>query len=77
LLNKDFVNWIAISFLVAAPIAWYAMNRWLGNFAYKTELSWWSFLIAGLLAMLIAMSTITWQSWKAASMNPVEALRYE
>ena len=77
LLNKDFVKWIAISFLIASPIAWYAMNRWLGNFAYKTELSWWIFLIAGLLAMLIAMFTITWQSWKAALMNPVEALRYE
>ncbi len=77
LLNKDFVKWIAISFLIASPIAWYVMKRWLGNFAYKTELSWWLFLIAGLLAMLVAMVTVSWQSWKAALMNPVEALRYE
>jgi len=77
LLNKDFIKWIAISFLIASPIAWYAMHKWLGTFAYKTELSWWIFLIAGLLAMLIALFTISWQSWKAASMNPVEALRYE
>jgi putative ABC transport system permease protein len=77
LLNRDYIKWIAISFLIAAPFAWYAMKRWLGNFAYKTELSWWFFFIAGMLAMLIALVTISWQSWKAASMNPVESLRYE
>jgi putative ABC transport system permease protein len=77
LLNRDYLKWIAISFFVAAPLAWYAMNRWLGNFAYKTELSWWIFIIAGLLAMLIAIVTVTMQSWKAASMNAVDTLRYE
>jgi putative ABC transport system permease protein len=77
LLSRDYLKWIAISFLIAAPVAWYAMNRWLGNFAYKTELSWWLFSIAGLLALLIALITVSWQSRKAASMNPVESLRYE
>jgi putative ABC transport system permease protein len=77
LLNRDFVKWIAISFMIATPIAWYEMHRWLGNFAYKTSLSWWLFLVVGLLALGIALATVSRQSWKAASMNPVEALRYE
>lgn len=77
LLNQDVLKWIAISFMIASPIAWYAMHRWLDNFAYKTELSWWLFLIVGLLAMGIAFATVSWQSWRAASMNPVKALRYE
>jgi putative ABC transport system permease protein len=77
LLNRDFVKWILISFVLATPIAWYAMHKWLENFAYKTELSWWIFALAGLLALGVALFTISWQSWKAATRNPVEALRYE
>ena len=77
LLNKDFVKWVAIAFVVATPIAYYAMNKWLENFAYKTELSWWIFALAGLLALGISLLTVSWQSWKAATRNPVEALRYE
>ncbi len=77
MLNKDFVKWVAIAFVIATPIAWYAMNKWLENFAYKTELSWWIFALAGLLALGIALLTVSFQSWKAATRNPVEALRYE
>lgn len=77
LLNKDFVKWVAIAFVIATPVAWYAMNMWLQNFAYKTELSWWIFALAGLLALGIALLTVSFQSWKAATRNPVEALRYE
>jgi putative ABC transport system permease protein len=77
MLNKDFIKWIAIAFVIATPIAYYAMNKWLENFAYKTELSWWIFVLAGLLALGIALLTVSWQSWKAATRNPVEALRYE
>lgn len=77
LLNKDFVKWVLIAFLIATPIAWYAMHKWLENFAYKTELSWWIFALAGSLALGIALLTVSWQSWKAATRNPVEALRYE
>ena len=77
MLNKDFVKWVAISFIIATPIAYYAMHKWLENFAYKTELSWWIFALAGLLALGIALLTVSWQSWKAATRNPVEALRYE
>jgi len=77
MLNRDFVKWVAIAFVIATPIAWYAMHNWLENFAYKTSLSWWIFALAGLLALGIALLTVSWQSWKAATRNPVEALRYE
>ncbi len=77
MLNKDFVKWVIIAFIVATPIAYYAMNKWLENFAYKTSLSWWIFALAGALALGIALLTVSWQSWRAATRNPVEALRYE
>ncbi len=77
MLNKDFVKWVVIAFVIATPIAYYAMHKWLENFAYKTSLSWWIFALAGLLALGIALLTVSWQSWKAATRNPVEALRYE
>ncbi len=77
MLNRDFVKWVAIAFVIATPIAYYAMHKWLENFAYKTELSWWIFALAGLLALGIALLTVSWQSWRAATRNPVEALRYE
>jgi putative ABC transport system permease protein len=77
LLNRDFVKWVAIAFVIATPIAYYAMHKWLENFAYRTELSWWIFALAGFLALGIAMLTVSWQSWRAATRNPVEALRYE
>lgn len=77
MLNKDFIRWVAIAFLIACPIAYYAMQKWLENFAYKTNLSWWIFAMAGLLALGIALLAVSWQSWKAATRNPVEALRYE
>jgi len=77
MLNKDFLKWVAIAFVIATPIAYFAMNEWLQNFAYKTELSWWIFALAGLMALGIALLTVSWQSWRAARRNPVEALRYE
>ncbi len=77
MLNRDFVRWVTIAFVIATPIAYYAMHRWLENFAYQTSLSWWIFALAGLLALGIALLTVSWQSWKAATRNPVEALRYE
>ncbi len=77
MLNMDFVRWVAIAFIVSTPIAWYFMHKWLENFAYKTDLSWWIFALAGLLTLGIVLITVSWQSWKAATRNPVEALRYE
>jgi len=77
MLNRDFVRWVAVAFVIATPVAWYAMDKWLESFAYKTALSWWVFVLAGLLALGIALLTVSWQSWRAATRNPVEALRYE
>jgi putative ABC transport system permease protein len=77
MLNKDFVKWVFVAFVVATPIAYFAMQKWLENFAYKTTLSWWIFTLAGVLALGIALLTVSWQTWKAATRNPVEALRYE
>ena len=77
MLNKDFVKWVVVAFVIATPIAYFAMHKWLGSFAYKTELSWWIFALAGLLALGIALLTVSFQSWKAANKNPVESLRYE
>ncbi len=77
MLNKDFIKWVTIAFIIATPIAYFAMSKWLENFAYKTNLSWWIFALAGVLALGIALLTVSWQSWRAATRNPVEALRYE
>jgi len=77
LLNTDFLKWVIIASVIAIPIAYYAMHRWIENFAYKTELSWWIFALAGIMALGIALLTVSWQSWRAATRNPVEALRYE
>lgn len=77
LLNMNFIKWVILAFLIAMPVAWYLMSRWLENFAYRTELSWVIFLLAGLLLIGIAFITVSWQSWRAAKRNPVEALRYE
>lgn len=76
-LNKNFIKWVAIAIVIAAPVAWYALHLWLQKFANKTELSWWIFVLAGLIALCIAILTISWQSWRAAARNPVESLRYE
>jgi putative ABC transport system permease protein len=77
LLNKDFVKWVGIAFVIAVPVAWFIMNKWLENYAYRVELSWWIFTIAGVIALVIALITVSLQSWRAATRNPVEALRYE
>jgi putative ABC transport system permease protein len=77
LLNKEFILWVIVAFIIASPVAWYAMNKWLQNFVYKTEFNWWIFLLSGFIAFGIALITVSWQSWRAATRNPVEALRYE
>ncbi len=77
MLNRDFIKWVIIAFVIATPTAYFAMNKWLESFAYKTSLSWWIFALSGLLALGIALLTVSWQSWRAATRNPVEALRYE
>jgi putative ABC transport system permease protein len=77
MLNWDFLKWILISFVFAIPLAFYVMSKWLESYAYKTPLRWWIFALAGSGALLIGLITITWQSWKTATCNPIESLRYE
>ena len=77
MLNKDFMKWVLLAFIFACPIAYYAMNKWLENFAYKTSLSWWVFVLAGVFTLIIALLTVSWQSYKAATQNPTESLRDE
>ena len=77
LLTKDFTTWIVVANIFAWPLAWFVMNEWLQNFAYRTEMNWWMFAVAGGLALAIALLTVSWQVVRAAVANPVEALRYE
>jgi len=77
LLSVDFIKLIVIAFLIAAPLAWFAMNKWLQSFAYRTNISWWVFLVAGLAALMIALMTVSFQAIKAAVANPVKSLRSE
>ena len=77
LLSKDFLRLVLIAIVLASPIAWYAMTGWLNDFAYKIDIEWWYFALAGLLAVGIALLTVSFQSVKAALMNPVKSLRSE
>ena len=77
LLSKDFLLLVLIAFLVASPIAWYAMNNWLQDFAYRINIGWWIFLVAGSLALIIAWLTVGLQAIKAGMANPVASLRNE
>ncbi|PWT78261.1 MAG: acetylornithine deacetylase [Bacteroidetes bacterium] len=77
LLSKDFIRLVAISCVLAFPITWWAMHNWLQNYQYRIEISWWVFLAAGIIAILIALMTISFQSMKAAMANPVKSLRTE
>jgi ABC-type antimicrobial peptide transport system permease subunit len=77
LLSKDFVMLVAISFLIAAPVAWFAMRKWLQDYSYRASISWEVFALAGLLAVAIALITVSFQSIKAAIANPVKSLRTE
>jgi len=76
-LNKSFVIWVLIANLIAWPAAWYVMNKWLQNFAYRIDLSLWMFILAALLALIIALITVSFHTIKAALKNPVDSLRYE
>jgi len=77
LLSKDFTKWVLVANVLAWPVAYYAMSRWLQGFAYRTPVSWWAFLIAGVLALLIALFTVSFQAVKAALTNPAETIKYE
>ena len=77
LLGKDLTVWVLAANIFAFPMAWYAVHKWLQNFAYRIDLTVWPFLLYGLLALVIALLTISWRTIRAARANPVEALRYE
>ncbi len=77
LLSKDFIKLVIVSFIIATPIAWWAMNKWLQDFAYRITITWWMFAMAGLAAIFIALLTVSFQAIKAAIANPVKSLRTE
>jgi putative ABC transport system permease protein len=77
LLSKDFIQLVVIAFIIASPIAWFVMHQWLQDFAYRINIEWWVFAIAGILAVAIALATISFQAIKAAVANPVKSLRTE
>ena len=77
LLNRDYIQWVFISFIFSFPIAWIVLNIWLQNFAYHIGIRWWTFVLSGLLTIAIALATVSWQILKVAYKNPVEVLRYE
>ena len=77
LFSIDFVKLVLIALVIASPIAWYVMQKWLADFAYKIDIAWWMFALAGLLAIGIALLTVSFQSIKAALVNPVRSLRSE
>ncbi|MGL6269518.1 MAG: ABC transporter permease, partial [Chitinophagaceae bacterium] len=77
MLSRDFLKLILIASLIAFPIAWFAMHKWLQNFAFRIDIQWWVFVVAALLAILIALITISFQAIKAAVANPVKSLRTE
>jgi putative ABC transport system permease protein len=77
LLSKDFLLLVSIAIIIATPIAWYVMNNWLQDFAYRITISWWMFLLSGCITILIALITVSFQAIKAAVANPVESLRTE
>ncbi|MDQ6478304.1 ABC transporter permease [Dyadobacter sp. LHD-138] len=77
LISQDFIKLVLIAFVIASPLAWYAMNKWLADYAYRIDIPWWVFVLAGILAIAIALLTVSFQSIKAALKNPVKSLRSE
>jgi putative ABC transport system permease protein len=77
MLSKEFLLLVVVSLLIASPIAWFAMNKWLENYVYRINVQWWMFALAGILALIIAFATISFQAIRAALANPVKSLRSE
>ena len=77
LLSRDISRWVLIAFVIACPFGYFLMNNWLDNFAYKTTISIWSFLLTGILVIFIGLVAVSYQAIKAARRNPIESLRYE
>lgn len=77
LLSAEYARWVMISIIIACPVTWFVMHKWLQSFAYRVTIGWVIFALAGSVALLIALLTVSFQSYRAAGKNPVEALRYE
>jgi len=77
LLSKDFLKLVGLSCIIAFPVAWFFINNWLRSYEYRVTINWWIFLISGVLAIVIALATVSFQAIKAALMNPVRSLRSE
>ncbi len=77
MLNLEFIKWILVSFIIACPIIIYSMHKWLQNFAYRINLSWWIFAFAGVITIIISLLTVSWHTWNTATKNPVDCLKHE
>ena len=77
MLSKDFLKYVLIAALIALPLSWFCVHKWLQDYAYRIDISWWIFFSGVLIAMLIAFATISFQALKAAKANPVDSLRRE
>jgi predicted lysophospholipase L1 biosynthesis ABC-type transport system permease subunit len=77
MLSADFMRWVLVAFMIAAPLAWWATHRWLEGFAYRTALNWWIFLLSGLVMIFFAFATLSLQTIRAARANPVNSLATE
>jgi putative ABC transport system permease protein len=77
MLTRDFTKWVVLAAVIACPIAWYSIHAWLQNFAYRIDIAFWPFLLAGSVVLAIALLTVSYQAIKAATRNPVESLRSE
>ena len=77
LLSKDFLKLVIISFVIASPVAWYVMNKWLQTYSYRVDIEWWIFALTAMVSILIAVITVSYQAIKAAIANPVRSLRSE
>ena len=77
MLATQFSRWVAIANIVACPLAYLFLRRWLNTFAFRTEISAWNFVLAGILALMVALLTVSYQAFRASYANPIDALRYE
>jgi putative ABC transport system permease protein len=77
LLTKEFTKWILVAAVIAWPLAYFAMKNWLQNFVYRIDIDVWAFVLSGIVAIVVALFTVSYQSIKAAIANPIDSLRYE
>jgi putative ABC transport system permease protein len=76
-LTTDFVKMVGVAILISLPLGWFAMNKWLEDFSYRIDIAWWVLALSGLVALIIAICTVSYQSIRAAIVNPVKSLRTE